>query len=214
MSFTCRPSVRTPRPRNLRRVLRPKPVKPASVVLRPKPPNRPPMVLRTNQQTSRHVPPPDLDRPSRQVIRAPRSASTLAILSQVDTAIDGFEAKPPNLRTVSRRLGPPGRQVIRAPRSACASAVVAQSTRPPPCSRTCRCHSSQPMASPGDLVPRSKLHARPSPPRSVSTTRPARSSPRRRPPCSSSTPAQHKTRDMSTSTLLECPLAVRIPEDK
>ena len=29
----------------------------------------------------RHVSPPDLDRPSRQVVRAPRSASTLAILS-------------------------------------------------------------------------------------------------------------------------------------
>src|SRR5579859_7844925 len=52
------------------------------MVLRPKLPNQALMVLRPNHQTSRHVSPPDLDRPSRQVVRAPRSASTLTILSR------------------------------------------------------------------------------------------------------------------------------------
>src|SRR5579859_4423848 len=60
------------------------------MVLRPKPPNRASMVLRPNHQTSRDVSLPDFDCPSRQVIRAPRSASTLAILSQSTRSLHMF----------------------------------------------------------------------------------------------------------------------------
>ena len=60
------------------------------MVLRPKPPNRPPMVLRPKPPNrSTHVT-TDLDRPSSQVVRAPRSTCAPGILSQSTRSLHVF----------------------------------------------------------------------------------------------------------------------------